>query len=250
MLDRRFFAEGTAIVVLAVLCASVSNFAAARDRKVAWVGNYPRALQIPEKATSPDPVVTDLVVTDLVVTDPATATATETTTVLPTETATATAAPVPVATTTVAPDPSAAPLATSTSPAPQVKLPTGLQSRPRKAFPPHPNVAAVEITNEDAMQLWHEKAIFIDARRTDVYNSGHVKGARSMPVWEADIDDRVRDFFNEVTDQQQPIVVYCTGGNCEDSHMLADKLWGAGFENVLVHTDGFPGWQKIGGAVE
>ena len=238
MLDRRFFAEGTAIVVLAVLCASVSNFAATRDRKVAWVGNYPRALQVPEKAASPDPAVID----------PAAATATETTTALPTETATATAAPVPVATTTVAPDQSTAPLATSTSP--EVKLPAGFQSRPRKSFPPHPNVAALEITNEDAMQLWHEKAIFIDARRTDVYNAGHVKGARSMPVWEADIDDRVRDFFNEVTDQQRPIVVYCTGGNCEDSHMLAEKLWGAGFENVLVHTDGFPGWQKIGGAVE
>lgn len=241
MLDRRFFAEGTAIVVLAVLCASVSNLAAARDRKVAWVGDYPRALQVPAKATSPDTAVTD----------PIAAPSTETATAaLPTETATATAAPVPAATTTLVATPSTAPLVTSTAPAPQVKLPAGLQSRPRKSFPPHPNVAAVEITNEDAMQLWHEKAIFIDARRTDVYNAGHVKGARSMPVWEADIDDRVREFFNEVTDQQQPIVVYCTGGNCEDSHMLAEKLWGAGFENVLVHTDGFPGWLKMGGAVE
>lgn len=240
MLDRRFFAEGTAIVVLAVLCAFVSNFAAARDRKVAWVGDYPRALKVPAKATSPDPAVTA----------PNAAPATETATALPTETATTTATPVPSATTSVATTQSTAPLATSTSPAPQVKLPAGLPSRPRKNFPPHPNVAALEITNEDAMQLWHEKAIFIDARRTDVYNAGRVKGARSMPVWEADIDDRVRDFFNEVTDQQQPIVVYCTGGNCEDSHMLAEKLWGAGFENVLVHTDGYPGWQKIGGAVE
>lgn len=240
MLDRRFFAEGTAIVVLAVLCASVSNFAAARDRKVAWVGDYPRALQVPAKAAIPDSAVTDPVATP----------ATETTATALPETATATAAPVQAATTSVATAPSTAPLATSTSPAPQVNLPAGLQTRPRKTFPPHPNVASLEITNEDALQLWHEKAIFIDARRTDVYNTGHVKGARSMPVWEADIDDRVRDFFNEVTDQQQPIVVYCTGGNCEDSHMLAEKLWGAGFENVLVHTDGFPGWLKIGGAVE
>ena len=241
MLDRRFFAEGTAIVVLAVLCASVSNFAAARDRKVAWAGDYPRALQVPEKAAPPVPAIAD----------PAGAPVTETIGTAPSvETTSATAVPVAAVPAPTSTTSSPAPLAASISPAPQVKLPSGLQSRPRRTFPPHPNVAAVEITNEDAMQLWHEKAIFIDARRTDVYNSGHVKGARSMPVWEADIDDRVRDFFNEVTDQQQPIVVYCTGGNCEDSHMLAEKLWGAGFENVLVHTDGFPGWLKMRGAVE
>ncbi|MGK2858578.1 MAG: hypothetical protein ACSLFQ_15360, partial [Thermoanaerobaculia bacterium] len=58
MLDRRFFAEGTAIVVLAVLCAFVSNFAAARERKLAWVGDYPRALQVPGKATASEPVAT------------------------------------------------------------------------------------------------------------------------------------------------------------------------------------------------
>lgn len=241
MLDRRFFAEGTAIVVLAVLCASVSNFAAARDRKVAWVGDYPRALLVPAKATEP--------ATETSATTAATGTvATETAALVETAATSAPAtrtAPLPVTTTSVV-----SPIATTTSPAPQVKLPPGLEAHPRKTFPPHPNVAALEITNEDAMQLWHEKAIFIDARRTDAYNAGHVKGARSMPVWEADIDDRVRAFFDEVPNQQQPIVVYCTGGNCEDSHMLAEKLWGAGFENVLIHKDGFPGWQKVGGAVE
>jgi len=56
--------------------------------------------------------------------------------------------------------------------------------------------------------------------------------------------------FSEFADQKQPIVVYCTGGNCEDSHMLAQKLWGIGYETILVYTDGWPGWLSIGGAVE
>ncbi|MFP5247921.1 MAG: rhodanese-like domain-containing protein [Thermoanaerobaculia bacterium] len=46
-----------------------------------------------------------------------------------------------------------------------------------------------------------------------------------------------------------PIVIYCSGGACEDSHMLADKLWGIQFNNVYVYKDGFPDWQKRGGAV-
>src|SRR6185369_12472413 len=58
--------------------------------------------------------------------------------------------------------------------------------------------------------------------------------------------------FNERSDPAQqalPIVVYCSGGDCEDSHMLAQKLYGALFNNVYVYKDGFPDWQKRGGAV-
>ncbi len=241
MFDRRFFAEGSAIVAIAVLCATVSNFAAARDRKVALVGDYPRALQVPAKAADPVPGMTTLVAL------PATTT-TEPSALV--ETATTSAAPaqtVPASATTTA---AAAQSPRTTFPAPQVKLPAGVPAQPRKVFQPHPDKAWLEITNEDAMQLWHEKAIFIDARRTENFAQGHFAGARTMPVWEADVDDRLRAFFDEIIDQQRPIVVYCSGGNCEDSHMLAEKLWGAGYENVYVYKDGFPGWQKMGGAVE
>jgi rhodanese-related sulfurtransferase len=233
MFDRRFFAEGAAIVVLAVLCAAVSNFAAARERKVALVGSYPRALQVPAKVTDPAPE----------------ATATELAPATETAAATATEAPVTATSATTA---ATKPIASKPAPAGEVKLPAGVPvpTAPRKVFLPHPDKAFVEISSEDAMQLWHEKAIFIDARRTDVFAQGHIAGSRSMPVWEADVDDRIRAFFDEVTNQQQPIVVYCSGGNCEDSHMLADKLWGAGYENVLVYKDGFPAWQKMGGAVQ
>ena len=37
-------------------------------------------------------------------------------------------------------------------------------------------------------------------------------------------------------------MVYCSGGNCEDSHMLGQRLWGLGFNNVLVYKDGYPDW--------
>lgn len=240
MFDRRFFAEGAAIVAIAVLCAAISNFAAARERKVAWVGDYPRALQVPARQADPAPdAATSVPAPDTAAPDAVTATE-------PSTAATTTVAPAAATTTApAAPAPQAAPAA-------QAKLPASVPApaKPRKVFPPHPDKPFVEISSEDAMQLWHEKAIFIDARRTDIYAAGHIAGARSMPVWESDINDRVRAFFDEVTNQQQPIVIYCSGGNCEDSHMLAEKLWGVGFENALVYKDGFPAWQKMGGAVE
>ncbi|MDQ5872260.1 MAG: rhodanese-like domain-containing protein, partial [Acidobacteriota bacterium] len=55
--------------------------------------------------------------------------------------------------------------------------------------------------------------------------------------------------YEEGLDQQAPVVVYCSGGNCEDSHMLAEKLYMVGFDNVLIYKDGFPDWEKRGLAI-
>jgi rhodanese-related sulfurtransferase len=114
-----------------------------------------------------------------------------------------------------------------------------------KTFAPHPNTAWVEIGGDDAAALHAGgTAPFLDARRTNVYQQGHIAGARPFSVWESDVDDKVKAFFAEGHDQSQPVVVYCSGGDCEDSHTLAQKLYFVGFDNVLVYKDGFPDWQK------
>jgi len=89
--------------------------------------------------------------------------------------------------------------------------------------------------------------LVLDARRTKVFEEGHIAGARSCPVWESDIDARVTALVGEGRDGSVPVVLYCSGGDCEDSHMLAQKLFGAGFNNLLVYRDGWPDWQKRGG---
>jgi rhodanese-related sulfurtransferase len=116
-----------------------------------------------------------------------------------------------------------------------------------KAFAPHPNTAWVEISGDDVAALHKSgNALFLDARRTSLYRLGHIPGARPFSVWEADIDDRVKGLFAEGRDQSAPVVVYCTGGDCEDSHMVGQKLYFVGFDNVLVYRDGFPDWEKRG----
>jgi len=119
-----------------------------------------------------------------------------------------------------------------------------------KSFPPHPDQPAVEVSGDDARLLYERKTLFLDARRTKVYEEGHVAGARSFPVWESDIDDRIKALYEEGLDQNAPIVAYCSGGACEDSHMLAQKLYMLGFDNVLVYKDGFPDWQRRGLPIE
>jgi rhodanese-related sulfurtransferase len=188
------------LVLLAVVCASISNLAATKERKMAWVGTYSRALD-----TAPAAGET--------VSVPA-----------PAASAAPNAAPTLV--------PAGVPAAAATAPA--------------KTFAPHPDRASVEIGTDDAEQLFREKRLFLDARRTTAYADGHISGARSFPIWESDIADRVKAFYEEGLDQNAPIVIYCSGGDCEDSHMLAEKLYMVGFNNLLVYKDGFPGWQKRG----
>jgi rhodanese-related sulfurtransferase len=157
------------------------------------------------------------------------------------------------------------PLATTTTTAQVAKPATGNRQPATEAAPaptpakpdiskftPHPDKTYIEIAYADVAALHAGGALFLDARRTSVYEQGHIAGARSFSVWEADIDDKVNKLFNErsgETDQAKPIVAYCSGGECEDSHMLAQKLWGIQFNNVYVYKDGFPDWQKHGGAV-
>lgn len=221
-IDRRFVLETVALVVLAVICATTANALASRSRKVALVGEYPKAMVVPQKQqpTAPDSTIAD---TAPVVTAPA-----HNPTLTPTPTTTAvqkSAIPKP------------------TPPAPPSSTPS------TKIFAAHPDKPFVEISGEDVWALHARKAPFFDARRTSVYEEGHIAGSRNISVWEGDIKERIQQIYDEGLNPEGPIVVYCSGGDCEDSHMLSEKLWGIGLNNVLVYRDGYPDWLKRGGAV-
>ena len=131
--------------------------------------------------------------------------------------------------------------------APAAVTPAVAASSEGKDFPAHPDKAWIEISGDEvAMLHGRSSVLFIDARRSNVYRDGHISGARSIAVWESDADDKVRGLFAEGRDQSAPVVIYCSGGECEDSHMLGEKLYKVGFDNVLVYKDGFPDWQKRG----
>jgi len=118
---------------------------------------------------------------------------------------------------------------------------------PRVVAPPKdPSLLYVEITGEVALRLHRAGAIFIDARRTSVYEQGHIENAISIPVWEYDADNRVSALQAKGIKPDVVVVVYCSGGNCEDAARLALKLAKAGFFNVYVDKDGFPAWQSKG----
>jgi rhodanese-related sulfurtransferase len=257
--------RAVAIVGAAFVIAVVANAVAGRERKLLLPGFYPDPFRIPSgqrrpvegSVTSPAALTVTNVApattgtmqtaTTPAMTAPATTTATTATT-----TATPTTIPAAVPPTSSA-VPATSPIAAKPAPAPAAPAAaTQPEANVLDRFPVHPDKAYVEISGADASWLHGRGALFLDARRTSVYEQGHIAGARSFSVWESDIDDKVNALFNERSSpeqQSQPIVVYCSGGACEDSHMLAEKLWGIQFNNVLVYKDGYPDWVKRGGSV-
>ena len=234
--------QAVAIVAAGIVIALVANAFASRDRKVSLVGTYPNALKVPSRE-APPPVVTPVTQTVATTTQPVTISLPNTAT-----TATQTTATAAIETVGIKPALKTPPIATTTTaPAPHVPPPT-----PIREFTVHPDKPYIEIAFNDVKALHDKNVLFLDARRTSVYEQGHIPGARPYSVWESDIDDKVQKLFGERSDtaaQNLPIVIYCSGGDCEDSHMLAQKLWGIQFNNVYVYKDGFPDWQQHGAPV-
>jgi rhodanese-related sulfurtransferase len=106
-----------------------------------------------------------------------------------------------------------------------------------------------EIDNvRHAKKIYDEgKALFVDARSLENYEDGHIPGAVSLPV--GHFDDRFVEFINQYS-PDRPIVTYCSGRTCEDSHQLAQLLQETGFTNIKIFIDGFPGWEAEGYPIE
>ena len=234
------------MVVAAFSIAVVANAFAGRERRLVLPGYYPNATKVPERAPEKAPPPMTQTQTETAV-PPAPALSQTLVPLVNATTATTTSA----ATTTTTPAMTTAQTTTTAPAKPEPPKPEPMKPKAPdiSRFQPHPSEAYIEISGADADALHKGGALFLDARRTSVYEAGHIPGARSFSVWEADIDDKVNALFGERSDpvaQNQPIVIYCSGGACEDSHMLAQKLWGIQFNNVYVYKDGFPDWQDHG----
>jgi len=120
---------------------------------------------------------------------------------------------------------------------------------PRKdaLFAPSPGEVIRDITSAQAWEAFRLKFPFLDARRSSEFEDGHVAGAWSVPVWEADAAARITEFEARANPAPEaPMVLYCSGGDCEDSRLLAQKLVQLGYRNLLIYRDGFPDWARQG----
>lgn len=138
-------------------------------------------------------------------------------------------------------------------PAPPLKTTTAAAKAPEPPAPPPPVAAGPirEVSGPEAWLAFQSKAPFLDARRSAEYTEGHIAGAWCTPVWEADLDDRLISFkAARRPGPDDPIVIYCSGGDCHDSHLLAAKLLKEGYYHLLIYRDGYPGWVAQGHPID
>ncbi len=108
---------------------------------------------------------------------------------------------------------------------------------------------------EQAKQLFNDVrrlsglVVFVDARDEKQYQTGHIPGAYHFDHY------RAENYLPEVLPVcfgAEQIVLYCQGGECEDSEFAAVILRGAGVPNdrLGIYTGGFAEWSTNGLPVE
>ena len=90
-------------------------------------------------------------------------------------------------------------------------------------------------------------AVFVDAREAPEYAEGHIAGALSVPFDDAVAKPALLEPFKKMG---KPLILYCSGGDCELSKDLARNMLADGIRKVLVFTDGMPAWKAAGYPVE
>lgn len=102
-----------------------------------------------------------------------------------------------------------------------------------------------EISVPQAKALWDRGDVtFFDARIPAEFAEGHVEGAINLTGSEMSSAQGVEK--TKFADRSLPVVIYCGGGLCDASHLLAQMLELAGYTQIHIMKDGFPAWQQAG----
>ncbi len=105
-------------------------------------------------------------------------------------------------------------------------------------------VETVELDEfRSAVEQKHD--LILDARSSSSYQRGHVPGAVNLSR-EDFAQDYVRLRATLDKAKEEPIMVYCSGGDCHDSKMVAQALTSLGFSQVRVFIGGWTAWTGAG----
>lgn len=92
------------------------------------------------------------------------------------------------------------------------------------------------------------KILLVDGRSESAYHKGHIPGAVNIPYIQRDYFSR--QLLSDVA-RETPIIVYCSGKNCNTSVELAKFLSQKfGFIHVRVFEGGWEEWVKGGNPIQ
>ncbi|MCU0689380.1 MAG: rhodanese-like domain-containing protein [Phycisphaerales bacterium] len=110
-----------------------------------------------------------------------------------------------------------------------------------------PKVGTRLSIDEIRAMMQAEPVQFVDARNASEFARGHLPGAVLLTP----------DMFATglppaalALDRGAPVIVYCTGGDCHSSELVAIRLQGIGYSRLFVYEGGYDAWKAAGMAVQ
>lgn len=109
--------------------------------------------------------------------------------------------------------------------------------------------AGVEIVDIPRAREILQKGEFLvcDARKKEDFDAGHLPGAVSFPF------ESREEAYNELAalfSPDQPVMVYCSGRDCDDALLLGNFLRSQGSSQVVLFLEGIAGWKEAGLPIE
>jgi len=112
-----------------------------------------------------------------------------------------------------------------------------------------------EIAFGDVARVFRDPAtqqglnLFVDARKAELFEEGHIPGAMHCDAYE--LGAALEEVVARANGVER-VIVYCGGGDCEDSIFLCRELIeaGASYDDVFLYAGGFKEWVARGMSVD
>ena len=100
---------------------------------------------------------------------------------------------------------------------------------------------------DQSKQMFDSKvATFIDARDSLLFIDGHISGAINIHFESTSDDDDILEKLDGVSNDDF-LIIYCSGGDCDLSEELGNHLFDfLSYNNILLYEGGFPEWKEKG----
>jgi len=93
--------------------------------------------------------------------------------------------------------------------------------------------------------LSHPRTIVLEVLPRKYFDQGHLPGARQTT--NAELEANAAEI---VSDRTAPVIVYCSGPTCGNSHAAGEALTALGYTDVRVFLGGKAAWTEAGLALE
>ncbi|MEN3941228.1 rhodanese-like domain-containing protein [Prosthecobacter sp. SYSU 5D2] len=99
-----------------------------------------------------------------------------------------------------------------------------------------------EVNLQQIQERWQGDVVWLDARPQEVYEKGHIPGARLLN--EQGFQEQLLELLDVLQTTDKAVILYCDGEKCEASRTIREKLLPIiPIEECYILKGGYPAWK-------